>query len=204
MAFIPVPNAVKVVITFSLAGQLVNLTLGLEKASAVSVSDLETAATGTQDWAVNELLPWLSSQLTLTGMEAYDLSSASAPVVAYSLATPHAGSAASPSLPNNAAAVISFRTDQRGRSARGRMYVPGIPQNVQASATTLGTAFVAALTQAGADINSYLTSVPFTHVVISRYTNNAPRAVGTTEAVTSVVMDNKIDSQRRRLSGRGI
>jgi len=41
-----------------------------------------------------------------------------------------AGGVSGEANPNNVAAVVSLRTDQRGRSARGRNYVPGIPGSV--------------------------------------------------------------------------
>lgn len=204
MAFIPVPNAIKLTVTFTLGGQLVNLTLGLEKASAVTPSDLTAACNGGIDWASTELLPHLSNQIALTGAEAYDLSSSSAPTVKLSTASPIVGVVNAISTPANAAGVISFRTGGRGRSSRGRIYVPGFPQTAVQQGVFLDAGTVGALLDAGNKINTYFTGVPLNHVVISRYTNNAPRITGVTEPVTGIVVDNRIDSQRRRLAGRGI
>jgi len=112
-------------------------------------------------------------------------------------------------LPNNVAVTVSFRTGLSGRFARGRNYVSGLSED----AVVLNTVDSAVLAdiQAGyealQDVASDNTS---TWVVVSRFSGvdgdgvPIPRVEGVTTPITAVIIvDSIIDSQRRRLPGRG-
>jgi len=204
MAFIPTLNAIKLVLEFTIASQTVVVTISLGKASSVTPTDLANACNDGIQWLATELMPSLTDQLSLTQAVAYDLSSATAPVVFATPGSPVVGGDSSPALPNNATAVISWRTSNRGRSSRGRMYVPGLPTSAKTSATGFSSAFLAVLASAGAAMNSYFSPDGLEQVVISTHTGGSPRVAGLAQPVTSVVVDGLFDSQRRRLAGRGI
>ena len=85
----------------------------------------------------NALLVWwntyysvpVSNQLSLNEIKVTDLSSDVG--FSFEIPTPTpkpTGDSAEPAAPNNVALCISFRTASRGRSSRGRNYVPGIPK----------------------------------------------------------------------------
>lgn len=204
MAFIPVPNAIKVSLEFIVGGQLVVLTLGFSKASAITLGDLNSAAAGAGGWAQTTLMPLLSNQISYTGVTAYDLSAVDAPKVHVTPASPVAGGSVGPAEANNVAYVVSMRTNSRGRGARGRNYVPGVPAAVVNSPTTVTTAFSTALGSAYATLMDNFLSISMPLSVISRYLNKVPRTAGIARPVTSLVTDPNVDSQRRRLAGRGI
>lgn len=204
MAFIPTPNAIKLVLEFTLSGQVVVVTISLQKAAALTTADLTAAATAGKQWWKTYLKPLSGPQLALTGATAYDLTTASSPVVHVPESPPDPGTNAAECLPANAAAVISWRTANRGRSARGRMYVPGLTEGGNSNGINIAPTTQAAIAVAAANLASFFTPSLLNHVVISRFLNGVARAQGLSQAVTANIVDDLWDSQRRRLGGRGI
>lgn len=200
MAFIPTVNAIKIVIIGTLAGQQVVIDITIGTPAAVSLADLDDAADAIEDWLTTELMPDLTASYVINEIKAYDLSSSIAPVVSHFVSI--AGSQAIPGVANNTALVASFRTDNRGRSGRGRNYVAGMINNVGDTVSTT-------LTRAGliatdyANLNSYLTPLGMEHIVISQYTGGSPRVSGLKQPVTEYIVNIDYDSQRKRLAGRG-
>jgi hypothetical protein len=101
--------------------------------------------------------------------------------------------------------AIKFGTGRSGRSYRGRMYwpqllAPAVVDN-EVDLTTTGI-YVAAMQDFFENIES---SVGDVHVVVSYQNDCEWRTEGVPTPVTSYsVADFHVDSQRRRLSGRGI
>lgn len=204
MAFIPVPNAIKVSVEFLIGGQTVVITLSIGKTSAISPTDLVNANAAVFDFMSIDLMPLLSNQLSATKATAYDLTSSTAPANVRDYVPDIVGGVVDASIANNVAVVSSFRTANRGRSGRGRVYVPGIPNSVKASPVSVTTTFANNIGTAFINLSSRLAGVNLSHVVISRFLNNAPRNPGITQPITAIVMNTDMDSQRRRLAGRGI
>lgn len=201
MPFIPTINAIKISIIGSLAGQQVVLDLTVGTPTSPSISDLQDAADATDTWLQTDLLPELTTAYGINEIKAYDLSSSSAPV--YSKPVSLAGGVSQPSITNGTALVASLRTAGRGRSARGRNYVPGLQNNIgTTTATTSGKA--AAIGAAYSNLPTYFGPLGMDLVVNSLYTAGAARASGFKQPVTSVIINLDYDSQRRRLAGRGI
>jgi len=115
------------------------------------------------------------------------------------------GTGLSAPSPNNVTTAMTLRTALGGRSGRGRIYHVGMPNNHYVgdllNATDragLVTAYEALKTIAPSGVGP-----EFQLVIVSRYFNLAQRAVGIKNRVTSVSNDGILDSQRRRLTGRG-
>jgi len=201
MAFIPTVNAIKLVIEGTVQGQKVIVTISVGKGSTVTPTDLINATDAIEDWWVAEVLPSLSAAYDGDVITAYDLSSEFAPT--YSNPYTDVGGLAVPPIANNTALVTSFRTAGRGRSARGRNYVPCMPNNIGGpTATTSGQA--ADIAAAYAAMSDYLDPVGLEHIVISNYTGGAARTSGLKQPVTAYITNIEYDSQRSRLEGRGI
>lgn len=108
-------------------------------------------------------------------------------------------------MPNNATITISFRTAGRGRSQRGRNYVCGLSRN-DVTANTVNQTLLTAIEDAYSEllVGGAFAVAPWLWVVLSRRTNNADRPQGLATTIQRVVVvDAIIDSQRRRLPGRG-
>lgn len=199
MAFIPLPNGIKVSVEFELAGQQVVITLwfkGSAPATALELNDLNVAVL---DWAQDNLLPILSTGILLTGATATAQDSDSAPTNYHALSPAQNGAVAADSVPNNVALVTSFLTALRGRSYRGRTYLPGIPANALSDASTAGAAVVTAIAEAFAALSDVETITGLEHVVASHFTGGAPRTTAVGTPVTGYRTGSILDSQRRRL-----
>jgi len=203
MAFIPVPNTIKLSFEWLVAGQIVAVTLSVEKASAVTVADLDTVNDMAVDWWNTDSKALQTATSTLTRTTSTDLTTSSSPVADNPI-TPIAGTAAGNPLPNNAALVVSFKTANRGRSYRGRMYWPGIPQSQQLNPVTVQSAYAIGLATSVAAFLDDLDTAGYTPVVVSRQEDNVVRTTGVTTPITTLEVEQFIDSQRRRLAGRGI
>nr|CRY95097.1 hypothetical protein [uncultured prokaryote] len=99
--------------------------------------------------------------------------------------------------PSNAATVVSWRTAYAGRRNRGRTYVGGIPEEVVAQDQVDGPHLgrLAAFADA---VRTFMVDTGYSviHAVLSR-------KFGLYKLVTSYIIDRIVDSQRRRLKGRG-
>lgn len=202
MPFQAVPNVAQVTIQGSIDAQMTINDLYFEASGAIDGPGLTNLATNVGNWVTTSLAPLLSSDWTATHVRAIDLSSPTGLSGENNLASP--GGVGTESAPNNVAACVSLRTAQRGRSGRGRNFVPGIP-NAVITLNTLSPTFIDDL------VSAYLTLVgagSFTPgwelVVVSRQTGGALRPTGIAIPVTTVTMVTPyVRSMRSREVGHG-
>lgn len=200
MAFVPFEDCVSISICGTLGGQRVCITLSACKPD-LETSDMEALAEELATWVDVELCSDLSEDITFDTITVTDLSSDTGPVVNWSFES--AGGIASPSVPNGTAIVVTFYTEARGRSYRGRNYIPGVPENARTSSTTISGTVATNLAVDYALMAEAMAQQGFTHVVASRYHNGNEREIGVATLVTSYSVGADFDSQRRRLAGRG-
>lgn len=203
--FVPNAAVAKAAIKQTLFGQeLVNTLYFSNGTAGWSEADLNTLCNRLWTWVTTEVAPIMSNNLQYNSVEAYSLASTSAPVGFFVPAAPVAGSSMTAAPPGNVAFVITFYTAARGRTSRGRNYLSGIPESQitgnQATATVaanIRNAYDALRTNATYRVGDW--------VVYSRTENLQPRSVGVERPITFVdYVDLNMDSQRRRLTGRGI
>ncbi len=210
MPFVPVTNTVEVEVRMNLDGQKIENTQYYKKASAWSSGDLVTLGNSYLVWWVNFYAVFVSSAVTLSEIYITDLTSSTSLVQSTPAPTPHpAGDRASGVLPNNVALTVSFRTGQRGRSFRGRNYISGFAED-QVVSNTVDSGTVADIESAYNALQDVASDNSCFWVVVSRFSGvdgdgvPIPRVAGLTTDITSVlVVDPIVDSQRRRLPGRG-
>lgn len=109
-------------------------------------------------------------------------------------------------LPPQTSAVLSHRTALKGRSYRGRTYLPPASEDFQAGGTWTGTAITAfstVATQLLAVFGPSGSNTNWRFAVISRYLNGVLRAAPIATQVTSISVDTRVLSQRRRVLGVG-
>jgi len=210
MPFVPVANTCLVETRMTLDSQQVENTLWVEFPTAPSSADMLTLANDIDSWWEAEYAPLVSDGVQLREVVVTDMTTASSGQVSVAPATPAFGTQTSPDLPSNASLTVSFRTALRGRSFRGRNYLVGLTEDTNTGNIVNG-AFIALVIDAYELLLSgggALTAGEW--VVASRFSgvdangDPIPRAAGvTTPIISVVVVDNVIDSQRRRLPGRG-
>lgn len=177
---------------------------GTEPSLTVDLSEINDALITA--W-IARLRAFCPPTVVLTGVRSTAQDNANAPSVSTFATTNNSGLRSGTALPLNSACVIKHITAQRGRSFRGRTYWYGLTTNDLSNAELWGATQVASLVTAWnnfiADILVDVTSQTYTNVIVSKYTNNAPRASGLATQVTGHSADTAIDSMRTRLEGRG-
>jgi len=203
MAYQAVPNVAQIQCIGTVDGQVTINDLYFEiSGGGINQVNLTaiTGAVGT--WFANELAPLLSDDWSAQRVVGVDLTSAIGPRVDVGAATP--GGVSGEANPNNVAACVSFRTGERGRSGRGRNYVPAIPGSL-VTLNTIDPALVAGLIGQYSLLMGAGTFEPgWQWVVVSRQTGGALRPVGVALPVTGVVMtSDQVRSMRSRSVGHG-
>jgi len=203
MAFQPAPNTMQMEIRCTSDGQNVEWVFHFEQATTPTAADCAALANIGDSWMGNDMLPILSDQVLYRETYVRSLNSASAPEAVDNTNGGEVGGLTSPNLPNNVSWAVKFNTGLTGRSYRGRKYMFGLTESnvanssiLQTPADNYVTAFETLITAAlGAD---------FTMVVLSRVQGGVVLANAIGAPVLTVgYTDLVIDSQRRRLPGRG-
>lgn len=203
MPFVPNSACAMVELVQSMHSQVIENTLYFDLGVVPGVIELTDIATIVRDWWLGHIRDKISSAVSLTSVRATSLQSETAPGVEITASLPAAGLiTASPSLPANVTGCITFVTALRGRSFRGRNYIPGLTEAMVTN-STIDNLTVADFVSGYEELLIDLSTEPYDWVVYSRFTANAPRAIGVMTDVVSCKMDQTVDSQRRRLPGRG-
>lgn len=204
MPFIPGPELVSFEARFSINGAATENCLGFYIGGAdfaTSAATICDAWEGSVWGAIRALAP---PTTILREMYVVDLSAADAPTYTQlAFDETDAGTVLTDSLPNNAALVVSLRTANRGRSARGRNYIGGLAEGTVTNSVYLSTA-IDPILGAYEDCRAALQALGITMVVLSKETGGAPRAAIAPYIVTEyVVTTPAVRSQRRRNLGIG-
>lgn len=149
-----------------------------------------------------DIMPHVSEYVTLLRAEVKYLGVVNGNEVTIPAQSNSNGEETSPSMPNNVTVAVKLTTGLGGRGRRGRKYHIGLCEN-QCEFSHLVPAFQTTLqgryeTWVGLQIE---TDHPI--VVVSYYINNLVRPNPQVTPVTNVSLDAVLDSQRRRLPGRG-
>lgn len=203
MAFIPAVNAIRACLQFVWEGQTVEICIGILKNAAVTAGDLAAVAAGLETWRIAELRPLYATSVVAQAWQVTSLATITSPSITVPVTVSAAGLESPPTVPNNSTLTCTFYTDLRGRSYRGRNYFPGMCMNQLVSSTEADPAFAVALADAYSEINTNL-PVGFVHCVLSYQNGGVARSSAARTPVTSYASEVRLDSQRRRLEGRGL
>jgi len=180
------------------------MTFWFEALVEFDAATLLVLANALAQWAVDELMPILSNGITLVGANATGQVNDHAPSVNSDLSFPFPGAINSPTVAPQVAAVVTTRTQDRGRSFRGRNYVPGIPTSALSAPGSLGSTAAAALLAAWGALSDVESLTSTVHVVDSHFSGGSARSSGVTTPIIEYTMDLPLDTQRRRSVGRGV
>ncbi len=152
-------------------------------------------------WVTN-VLPLQSNQVTLSDVQVIDLTN---DVGGGSVTTgSNTGGRASAAQPANSAVCWSWKIANRYRGGHPRTYIAGLTADQVLNANTVTSAQVTAHAAAAAAIRTAVNAVAAnggtaTLGAVSYYKDKAIRATPAFYSFTGVSVDNRIDSQRRRL-----
>lgn len=203
MDYIPVPNTAQLELIGTLDGQRIQNVLHYVKATPWNASQLQQlCASGVNKWNVH-IKPLVAAAFSLVLTRATDLSSQTGEVVTYSTGLPLSGQVGIAPVPNNVALVFTKRTALRGRSYRGRIYHAGLTTSQVTNNTVVVGAVNNLLTAWTQFMALSITDDEPLLCVVSRHNNGQARVTGVATLVTNLTTDGQLDSQRRRLPGRG-
>ena len=202
MAFIPNPDTVKVAVEYLLDSQEVANIYHVDVGATITSVIINAILDEFVDWLTVEIMPLLSDDLHVTAVTGRDVSTVSGMFIERPITPTIDGSVTGGALPNNVAICGTWLTDQSGRSYRGRSYFPGLAESdVQAS--YLDTPDAAALAVAMVELVNMIDGIGYDLVVASYQTANAPRVTAVNTPIIAAGVNTVVDSQRRRLPGRG-
>lgn len=203
MPFQPAVNAALIEWVYDLDNQVVENTYHVEGAAPFDASELLAIATAAYNWWASDLAPTISFDVTLLRVDAKGLDDPTSPLASYAPGALAVGGAGVNSAPNNVAFCIKHTTAVAGRSGRGRWYLMGIPKTLITN-SALGLAQAALYTSAFPLLDADLAALSATPVIVSRQQNNVVLPAAVLYPITGhSFTDNTVDSQRRRLPGRG-
>ena len=143
-------------------------------------------------------LPLLSDLTELQSVQVYSMASSSAYAGSATPVEPIAGQVAGEPLPLQSAAVLTWRTAGRGRSARGRTFISGWSEGSAAN-SQLNTGPAADLEAAAIGFMNDWNAEDTPLIVYSQYSEGALRPSGLVQPVTGVELRTPVfGSQRDR------
>jgi hypothetical protein len=198
MAFIPTPQGVKVAVEGSQEAIPVVNVYHVDAGAAVSDTILDDVAAVFSNWMTTTLLPLLDSTYVLNRIVVTDISVANGHQSILTFTTGNVGGITGQPCAANAALCISWRTLQTGRSFRGRTYVGGLNNGVLVDPHTMGTTYANGFATAFVNLRTAIQTAGYVLSVLSLVANKIARVAGVLTEITSLIVDTKIDSQRRR------
>lgn len=196
--FVPLPNGIKVTFVFQLYGKTVTVNVHVTNSQGVDATSLNAAINSAKAWWTNHLKPIASTHLSIVSIHAVDVSQEGGGKVDFDYAPPEQGAAQVESMSNNVALVMSLRTARIGRSYRGRIYIPGIPENAVTGNTLTTQAATDYAAAAAGLLTRFNTGVQ--QLVVASYQNQGvPRTVAVATPIQATIVGTRVDTQRRRL-----
>ena len=203
MAFVPAPNTIQCDVLFMYFGQRVENVLHVQVPGGVDAATIDSTAEEVRDWVQASLLPLLVPAVSFIGVEAKNLSIEAGGTAFAAAIPPVLGGSVGDGMPGGTAFVVTLKTAQTGRSFRGRKFVFGLNRS-QIVGNQIGASYAADIVDAFNDLIAVLAAVSKLLVIVSRIQDKIKL---TTAEVTPVTIasfaDLDVDSQRRRLTGRG-
>lgn len=202
MVFVPIPNVSQHNVNMRWLGQEVQNTFHVQHESQPTQGMISAVNDVIISWWNTDLAPLISDEVSGVSVIGTDMTEQFGTQFTTPFPANSEGDVVVASLPSGTSLAISWRTGRSGRSYRGRTFHVGLTEGfVEGNeiTTTHRDALYLAYTALLTDLATEGTPM----VVASRFSNNAPRTTGIATVVTSLVIDTAIDSQRRRLAGRG-
>ena len=196
MPFVPIDRVIRVVLKFTKDTREYQNVLHVQKATPVVFSDLVVIANEAVDWWNTNYRNGANVQTCLYAVIATDMSVEGGMQYTADVSPASCGTVGSNPEPGNVTATISWRTGRTGRRYRGRTYVVGLTEPVVSDFDTLVGGAITWMASSAVDwiLRALGASLP---PVVASFT------YATAEEILSAVIENVVDSQRRRLPRRG-
>lgn len=201
--YIPAEKVIEARMQFSTPGGVAENVLHYKGDDAPTLVGMAQLGDILSDWWNSEIRPGVPTVFALERIILTDLTTATGSQLEYVTGLPRTGSSAAAALPDNVTVAITKLTDHRGRSYRGRIFQIGLGRD-----QVVGDTLIAGLSDGFVLAYQAIRSVDITTdtlimQVVSYCQDGAWLEVATVTPVTAFRCDDTVDSQRRRLAGRG-
>lgn len=205
MPFVPAPNIIMVEFRYLYFSQQCENRIMIDNLAAPDATALEDTAILCWNWWETEFAPLTSAAVLLTAVVTTDMSDVNGAQFTYAPDSTTTGEDGGSVLPNEVSFCISLRSGQRGRSARGRWFVAGLPQSAMSGANNISSTAAGNFVSAMNALIAAISAAGQLFVIVSYRADNAPRPGGPVyfPVSTAVAVDTIVDSQRRRRPGVG-
>lgn len=211
MAFIPAENTARVTVVMTLHNSIVENVYHVNRGDAWDVGDLTDLANVFITWYNDEWAPISSADLQFQRVQVRDMTTEEAPGVEVAFPPLSGGDVTlSGALPGNVTVAVKHVTGLTGRSRRGRTFITGMP-NSSLVGNAINSGYQDAIQAAFTTLLASIATAGFGWVVASFYHGveplsgrPIPRLTALLTPIIGVTVDPNVDSQRRRLTGRGI
>lgn len=206
MPFQPVPETAEFRMQFLWAGQQCENVFHVRKQGEWSQNDLNYIGEVFAGWWTSTMRGLTTNAASLQRVITRDISHEGGLSTEVTTGLPSAGTEnGSVSAPTGSTVAVKWGTGLAGRGFRGRTYHIGLPMGALQNPTTLSATYQNGL-RSGYDalrtaLDNATLAVEF--VVVSRWYNHVLRMPALTTPISGVSVDPDVDSQRRRLKGRG-
>lgn len=198
MPFIPALKTVRISLEFTLNGKVCVNVIYANKTTTIVSADLVEIAETVRDWWIAHIKPIASADLSLQSVVTRDMTTEAGEQRILTDGLPSVGSVADGAMPNNVALVASLRTGIVGRSFRGRVFNLGLAES-QVNQNLVDTTTQAAWLAAYDQLHTDLEAIDASWVVASFRHSGAPRVTATLTPINEVIVNRRVDTQRKRL-----
>jgi len=204
MPFVPAPNIVMVEIRAIMDSQHIENRIMVDvltEPTPTICSDLAALVGG---WVGTSYVNTVTADVTFTEVVATSQHSIDGPQATFSAFADAVGNVAGQAMPNETSLCLSLRTGNRGRSARGRLYMFGIPRSV-VNLNTADATYLSGVVGLFETLMSDINGLGWLWVIVSYVSEGAPRPGGPVYfPITEMLFtDPTVDSQQRRKPGVG-
>jgi hypothetical protein len=202
--FIPAINTASVELIYLGGGVTAENIFHVRKSSPYSLADLQAVRALVITWWNATYKANITAGVSLVRVRTKALDTNSGATEDFTLSPASGGTnTGGINMPNGTSWCVKLATGLAGRSFRGRWYVFGL-NGADVTMTEIGTTRANAIVSALTTLIANLAAAGHTVVIASFRNNNAWRSTATLTPVTGpVAVDLHLDSQRRRLAGRG-
>lgn len=203
MAFQPVPETAAAQYVFTgPGGRMVN-TFWFKKTGGWVIADfMDGAQAMDNEW--QNMRNLVSQDVSVVDIYWRDHSVQFGPVYSHGAPLNPAGSNVNPVAPSNVTFKIKFAIPVAGRGRQGGIYVPGMPDTIPTGDDVFDGWANEWQDKLVDMVNAVILATGGVHVVVNRFLNGVKLAAGVPQTgVTITYEDLTVDSQRRRLKGRG-
>lgn len=204
--FIPAAGVAQIEMIYSLFGQTCENVYHVDTGTGADISAATLTTIGNQfaQWNQDSQRSVQSNFCGLTLVRARDLTVEAGTVIELAqTAANHTGQLADKALPGNVTVAVKWSTGLGGRSFRGRSYHVGLTQ-AQVDLNALTAAAQTAIQTAYANLLVAVNGIAGHAMVVVSYAHNKFwRDAAVATPIIRATLNGDVDSQRRRLNGRG-